>query len=320
MMTPLETFLDRGETVVWRSRPGLRPGQAFALAVAIVGAANGIEWVLAAFTNIAPDMPMVGLFLPVVVLLQLSTVPVTLLLSDRRLFVDRGFWRRRIDAIDLTRIDEIRLSDCAANIIARQAGAIRRLLPADGGTGKGGSAIDIPAYRAGGEGSGWTAELEKVLRGRSVNIIEWRYPVLPFGVGMMTAVETVALIAIVGLAAGPAVAITFLGTAGTGAAFLVAPAMILGTAVVGAFFWPGVALHRYATLLLARAFVSAETARLYVCASSSPAWRSQEENTVSPSRRAMTARLARFAAALYGQPIDCSAQPGPEAFGGGWQR
>lgn len=318
MTVRLETYLQPGEAVVWRSKGGMRPGQALVLAVAIIVAATGIDWVLSAFMGIAPDIPKVGLILPVIMLLQLFTVPVTLLLSDRRIVIDRGFLRHCVDAVDIADIAEIRLSNHAANLVTRHAGTIRRLDPRTAGT-EGRTALDIPAYRAGGEATGWTGEMESALRRLGVRIIEWRYPVLPFGVGMMTMIETVVLIGVAVLIAAPAVAAALWGTAGTGAALLMAPLAVFGSLVVAVFLWPGVALHRYITLLLARPFIAAQTARLYVCATTSPSWRGEEEQTLSARRHAMGTRLARFAAALYGFPVDCSATPGPEAFGGGWR-
>lgn len=242
-----------------------------------------------------------------------------IMVTDSRLLRSAGLLRRKAEAIAREDIAELRFRGWSTGILARAPGLLRMTQP-------NGMAIadDRVWFPVG--GLGWwrrrkdgRSERKAFAGALGLTPMLWRPPSLPEKATMLGAVDFLAAVGVILLWAVACWTALSLWAAGTGTAEpLRDPVFWAFAPVILAALWLANAARRYLILLLAPRLVSADMARLWLCAVYRPDWRGEHPETVPASRAARLARYEHLLSRRYGEPVSCAGLAGPEACNGGW--
>lgn len=318
-MSRVDSLLRPEEEVVFRNDPG-----PVWLGLPLAGlCAAGLGWLAYALYRgevAAADWTFTLTLLPLLTLffVWFAHRP-DIVVTDSRLLRTAGLLRRKAEAIAREDIAELRFHGWSTGILARAPGLLRMTEPngmaiADG-------RVWFPVA-----GLGWwrrrkdgRSERRAFAAVLGATPLQWRPPSLPEKATMLGAVDFLAGMGAIFLWATACwIGLSF-WAGETGAADPLRDPVFwaFGPAILAAL-WLMNAARRHLILLLAPRLVSADMARLWLCAAYRPDWRGEHPESAPASRAARLARHERLLSRRYGEPVSSAAVGGPEACNGGW--
>lgn len=318
-MSRVDRLRRADETVLFRNKPG--PTVVGAPLAAICGIAVAVI----IYRVLAGEVALEDWITPLITLPVLATLfaaidhRADIMVTDSRLLRSTGLMRRKVEAIALEEIVEVRIRGWETGVLARAPGLMRV-------TETTGMAIAREGVWFPVDGVGWlrngkdgSTEQEAFAAAIGLKPRRWRSPSLPEKASLLRAIDFLLGLGAVALWALSCLAVLYLGFGGEDSILAIGdPYFWLHIPGFVAALWLIDMARRYLMLLLAPRLASAAMAQLWLCDALRPDWRGEHPEAVSASRAARIARSERILSKRFGQPVRCADAPGPEAYNGGW--